>query len=258
MSKYDTPCKNCIFAKYTGITQTDCKLNKLELFKQHNIQIIEAFDEEKEFYVIKNRTCRWFRNDRWIHTNQDIEAQKEYLDQETLTQFQAIVFANDDIKDLDITVDSLLAQLLPPVHITIIRPPYCETSITELVSKGLMLSCQWRVQDIIDPNTPRGSMIDYALDAKPHQYYSVFNAGFEVPEDMFLTIHKVMMEDLQPITILLPNSTNNGLTVSYFLHKILQGHHDCGIEHKLYNNDIIKVDPTTIKKITDICQNFPQ
>ncbi|KKL15383.1 hypothetical protein LCGC14_2506180, partial [marine sediment metagenome] len=40
MSKFDTPCKNCIFADYKDITQIGCVFNKLELFKQHDIEVI--------------------------------------------------------------------------------------------------------------------------------------------------------------------------------------------------------------------------
>ena len=70
-----TACKNCVFAKYKGKTQIDCKLGRIDKFRKHGTNIIEAYDHEKEFYVI-DRVCIAFRTDKWRKAvkslNQDI------------------------------------------------------------------------------------------------------------------------------------------------------------------------------------------
>jgi hypothetical protein len=267
----DTPCKECIFAIYDGITQTDCKLNKLDLFRHHGTAVLEAYDDEKEFFVILHKKCMWFRPSAWKYANENENIQQAQLDKELKIQYQAIIFADEEISpehvtkknpmqiiaDVVSTLNSLEKQTIPPKHITIIRKPTCSVKPSEFVSLFDGVNYKWRVENIIDPNAPEGSMIDYVLDVKPHPYYAVFRSGFKVPSDTFETLNKHILDHLEPISILLPNNTNNGLIVFYALHKILQGHHDCGIEHKLYNNDVIKVNPIDVKRITDLCPNFP-
>ena len=64
-----TSCKECLFAKYDGITQTDCLADRLKHFDG---DIIEAYDEEKEFYVI-NRTCTFIRPKSWNEGKSEVE-----------------------------------------------------------------------------------------------------------------------------------------------------------------------------------------
>lgn len=46
-----TSCKDCKFAIYNEATQTGCQADQIERFGEENI--LEAYDEDKEFYVIK-------------------------------------------------------------------------------------------------------------------------------------------------------------------------------------------------------------
>ncbi len=59
-----TACKFCYFAVYDKNTQTGCSLGKLDKFRANGHEIIEAYDEEKEFYLIKG-FCPFFRTGEW-------------------------------------------------------------------------------------------------------------------------------------------------------------------------------------------------
>jgi len=52
-----TPCKNCAFAKYEDKTQTDCEMGLLQKARDNKTEILEAYDEDKEFYVINGKKC---------------------------------------------------------------------------------------------------------------------------------------------------------------------------------------------------------
>lgn len=56
----NTSCKECVLAIYDGNTQTGCVADRTEKFKD---DVIEAYDDEKEFYVIK-RLCNFYREDK--------------------------------------------------------------------------------------------------------------------------------------------------------------------------------------------------
>ena len=48
----ETSCKKCKFAIYDGQTQTGCEDNRIEKYLEQD-RCFEAYDNEKEFYVIR-------------------------------------------------------------------------------------------------------------------------------------------------------------------------------------------------------------
>jgi hypothetical protein len=53
-----TPCLDCVFAVYSDNTQTGCAMNMLSLYEdKEGIDIIEAYNDEKEFFIINNKKC---------------------------------------------------------------------------------------------------------------------------------------------------------------------------------------------------------
>lgn len=51
-----TSCKDCVLAVYDGNTQTSCLANRI-----NKIDHIEAYDDDKEFFVVE-RFCNYYRN----------------------------------------------------------------------------------------------------------------------------------------------------------------------------------------------------
>ena len=64
-STYQTACKNCVFAVYDGDTQVDCSMGRISKYQDLGM-VIDAYDEEKEFYVI-NGICNVVRQSNWNH-----------------------------------------------------------------------------------------------------------------------------------------------------------------------------------------------
>lgn len=62
----DTCCQDCCFAIYENKTQIDCQLNKLELYSNAKIEIIEAYNEDGEFFLLHNKKCIWKRSKKWL------------------------------------------------------------------------------------------------------------------------------------------------------------------------------------------------
>ena len=67
----ETSCKNCVFARWKGRRQTGCEANRLSHFTP-----IEAYDEEKEFYVIPT-ICTYYRPPIWNNGVADVEKAEE-------------------------------------------------------------------------------------------------------------------------------------------------------------------------------------
>src|SRR5690554_4248051 len=119
MKPVQTPCKNCVFAEYEDITQIGCSAGQLDKFRQNNIEIIEAYDHEKEFYVINGKMCQMSRSASW-----GIKHPKEnwvkVARQETNIKYQVFVVSKGDLEKLASTIKSLYEQEIKPRHIVVI------------------------------------------------------------------------------------------------------------------------------------------
>jgi hypothetical protein len=77
-----TSCKNCVFATYRDNTQIGClhdRIHSLKLMEtENNCYVTEAYDDEKEFFVV-NRFCNMYRDKtKWNNGIPDtIKAQDE-------------------------------------------------------------------------------------------------------------------------------------------------------------------------------------
>lgn len=70
--KFPTSCKDCVFAIYENNTQVSCGFDRINKFKD---SVIEAYDDDKEFYVIK-KFCNLYRNNKWNNGVPDKEKAK--------------------------------------------------------------------------------------------------------------------------------------------------------------------------------------
>lgn len=69
-----TPCKNCSFAQYEAKTQIGCSFGFIDKFRNNGIEVLEVFDEDKEFYVINNKKCLAHKEDNYFISRNMSEA----------------------------------------------------------------------------------------------------------------------------------------------------------------------------------------
>lgn len=88
-----TSCKDCILAIYSDKTQTGCQANRIEKYKAQSKDLVfEAYDEEKEFFVI-NRLCNFYRDKSWNNGQASISK----INNECKVTFEVLI----DCKDFD-------------------------------------------------------------------------------------------------------------------------------------------------------------
>lgn len=78
-----TSCKNCVFAEYKDNTQISCIHGRIDKFKNLSTDdfsyVTEAYDDEKEFFVV-NRLCTLYRDkDSWNNGNINVEKALEEI-----------------------------------------------------------------------------------------------------------------------------------------------------------------------------------
>jgi len=161
MSKIDkihTPCKECIFAVYKGDTQASCYLGVLEKIKAtEHLEVLEVYDEDKEFYVVNKTKCPYFRKELKEKTVED--RAKEVKDQ-THLNYLLLVNAKPDM-DLEEIRNILLeikkASIKPRGILLIIYSESLSGHSNEDYLKIIRESevgCEWRITKVLDADTP--------------------------------------------------------------------------------------------------------
>jgi hypothetical protein len=102
-------CKDCVFAVYIGKTQTECKLGRVEKFREKGVDIIEAEDlEENEFFVVE-AWCNYYRNQEWKEAFDTSVSLTDKVKEEAVFPVGFIVLFDNDssTEDLEKTISGI-------------------------------------------------------------------------------------------------------------------------------------------------------
>jgi len=112
LSRLHTPCKNCYFAEYTNNTQTGCSMGLLDEYrKTDHIEIKEAYDHEKEFYIVDNKQCVAYKEEKYFelrNIENDKKKRIEYV--RDLLNLKYVAVINCYTTDLT-TLSDILKQI---------------------------------------------------------------------------------------------------------------------------------------------------
>jgi hypothetical protein len=228
IKKIHTSCHDCCFAVYDGInsaTQVDCVLNLIEHYRNKKQEILEAYNEDNEFYIINGRKCYYKRTKDW-YEKLNLAEEKDYIDRvwkETQIKYTAIIYANDDYYDVNLTLKSILCQEHLPAQIVIIRGYGNKIKPSDLNDLLIKTGIKWRVsnaqsQDITQEIVFRG-LIDIFYQKYP--VYLKIDAGKMIcDDDLMKKINTKIILDGNKIGLL----TDEDLVIgNSYLNKFFRG-----------------------------------
>ena len=167
MQSYNTGCKDCVFAIYDGKTQVGCEFDRINKFKSVGLEVVESYDEDREFYVIKNHICNVGRLPAWAQNKTgDL---KEIALKESSVKYQFILIdkGDVDVETLKEQVAKCLEQSVPPQAIHIIRYNSSKISLLDMGQVLLRTNIVWSIQDIVEEE----QIVDYYIDRLLNKYY---------------------------------------------------------------------------------------
>lgn len=230
----DTPCKDCCFAEYEDVTQVGCSRGRIRKYKDAGTNILEAYDEDKEFFVIKDRICPFYRDEKWFSRfeGKSDPSMEKMLSFETKLSFHLIILLNKEstIEDIDKTIKSIYDCDCEskPIQVTLLKP----TSNTELKPKKIRdyfkkdTSINWRMENLVvkmDDNRAI-HMVQKTLKS---QYYVTCKAGFEFPKRYLNTINDSVIEDLLQFGLIeIEEGSEEGVVVPTQVHEYWYFHGD--------------------------------
>jgi len=209
--KLHTPCKNCVFAEYEYVEQVGCSRGYLDKYRASGAEIDAVFDEDKEFFVIKDRICPNYRENRWLSrlTNDENvnESIQRMLDFETALNFNAIIIAkeDDDIEMLFATVESLKKQKRLPVTVVIIIMNDIDVQEASRVLFKTNPPFIWKIEQIVAEECDKRDdiIVNRSLHSNTmYQYYTVAYAGYQFESDFLYTINDKVINDILQFAII--------------------------------------------------------
>jgi len=155
-------CKNCVFAIYENKTQTGCAIQYLDRYRNIT-DIIEAYDDEKEFYIVNNKKCLGYRENSWFKDKGDapltIEDKKKIvLDSNHIDYVLFVDLKYFQSKDLNTLANQIQSLKIKPKKIIFIRyqkdqkPEHTFDSIKKVLDDS-KLDCLWRIQTIVNDDS---------------------------------------------------------------------------------------------------------
>lgn len=225
--------------------QIGCFAGRLEQFEDNGVEIEEAYNEEENYYVIKNKVCSMYRTKGWTAKQKTISipewirlAEEEivgrmvdvvvlvhsYNSKEEIEGFLHILdnqswghVANVHLMLTD-TMDSYSVKLVPSEYI-------------KMLSKH---NFKWKFHHIVDKNMSYGDMINRVGDKCTSFYYAVFQPDFPLPTDFIEKLFDRTYRKLKAFSIAEPAGFFSGLIIQSKAHRVVQGNgHEKSAEWKI-------------------------
>lgn len=218
----DTPCKNCEWAIYDILTQTGCKLSVIDKFKKQEINIIEAYDEEKDFFVIQS-VCPYFRN-----INPDIDNVWKYSGKpdnveqvlkEVQFKYDLVIYIDENTTEKQIknTTNSIWdLTILPSETIIISNWGKIKPSFLRSEFDGL----KYRIELTVD-QLSYDDCINLTSTKSQSPFFVIVRAGYKIKEK-FIDQLDSYIKDCKPFLIFVPkNKDLNKLTINNNLFELV-------------------------------------
>ncbi len=206
MHNNDTVCKNCFFAEYEGDTQTGCTAGRIEAFQDKGVNIIEAYDNDKEFYVIEDRICNYFRHKNWAKKGADRQLMVEKVKQETTIRLDVLIYLDHDVTDKQIItkLDSCMEQNPPVNSVRLILNKVGPVSYFMQLLKKYNSKLKWKIDNIVQ-EYDKGQAINSSVHQCNGNYYCVLTCNkllTRLPDCFTKGLNKYINEDLNILAIM--------------------------------------------------------
>lgn len=233
INKIHTPCKDCVFAVYDNKTQNGCSLEYLNIYKSNSVDVLEAYDDEKEFYIINGKKCIGYRENKWFKQfnleNADLETKiSKYRETNVLDYIAVIDLKSISIENLSHLIKQISTCGIQPKKIILIR--YADNELKfpyqtiENILKDNNISCVWRIQTILDLSLSYHQILDniVLLNNKNRFTLCINNDNHDITNIVEKT-NKIVHHDLGQFDII-SNKTQDCIIFSSVIYRF-QGFH---------------------------------
>lgn len=215
-----TACKNCVFSIYEEKTQIGCSLDYINKYKQIGSDILEVYDEFKEFYVINEKKCLGYRENQWFEqfglANASLEEKIDKFKQLNYIQYCiGIDLRNiDSISMLKTIINDINSSNIFPKKIVLFRFPQNARLFnyddTRDVLKQLKGSPQWRIQSMFDNEELEESIVyNFAINNKKQRFLLYISKPTSKIKEIIVKANSMVYDNLQFFNAVSDNEKNS-------------------------------------------------
>jgi len=240
ISALSTTCKECLFAKYDGSTQVGCELGRIEKVKTHPVyQLVEAMDDEKEFYVINYHLCLYQRIKGWPHDYKPMEEMISEVKDEIKMRWGAILILRDEDENNMSRVEKRLNEIFnqknPPSWVGIVNDDK-ELDVYWIIDYLNKKEVVWHIQS--SEESRDRDAIDIILDKTKHRgfsFYAVFESDKEISLDFYKSIHENVIDGMLQYSVIKDEDTLHNMVVNKVAHFKFGGNAGNTLEQNIKN-----------------------
>jgi hypothetical protein len=173
LSVIHTPCKECVFAEYDNKTQTGCAAGMLDKFKNSGYDIVEVYDNEKEFFVINNKKCIFMRKRDWFDNRNFNSITKAVAEATKENEIKYILILdinkNTSFSSIENVVNFFNTQNIIPTGILVITNTNedLQIKIKDIAKLLDIQKIKWRIQKFIDQSLNFTQKIKAIIQSAP-------------------------------------------------------------------------------------------
>jgi hypothetical protein len=220
----DTSCKLCVLAIYEGNAQVGCELDRLEKFKAAGATLELKSEDEKDYFLIKDRVCNACTQESAIN---DIPARKRVVEIEKRigVRCNMAIYVGPEhfFTDATTSIFSIINQEHPPLEIKVLLHGNHNVGDYIAFMNTYAKDFDWKVEEIVLEGADFLKALDLTMKNIKSTYYTVANAGYEYRPDFLSTINKAINTDLKRFVCLMPDETGNAPLIQRGLFKMIQG-----------------------------------
>lgn len=216
---FKTICRDCIFADFTddSVTQTGCKLGRLDKFREKNKTKLVEDENGLEYYEIST-FCNTCRDNTWDDKFSDpiakvLEEVKIKVDGLVIDDSNHPNWEDDVLK----SVNSLINQTVKPCRIVVV----CYKKINPFGKMRKLMDdagIKYDIVNVIDYSNNPYTLLNAGVKRCRNQYYTVVESGDELPLDYFQKLNSIINDELGKFSMIEPIEELTGLTIQRQLH----------------------------------------
>lgn len=207
-----TSCKDCTFAIYDNKTQKDCALKYLDSYKDKNIEILEAYDNDKEFYIINGKKCIGYRENKWFKQfgleNADLISKvNKYNETNYLDYCLVVNLKLMSLNELDQILKQISSCAIQPRKVIFIR--YADNELkfpysdVEKLLKQHRVSYTWRIQTILDMSLSYDQILHNVITLNPKYRFIISVSSYnEDIEHIVSATNQIVHHDLSQFEVI--------------------------------------------------------
>lgn len=197
-----TCCAECCFARWneTGLLQTDCALGRLEKFAENGAEVLEAYNERADFFVISGRYCSGYRPKLWgeAHDNSNLILK---LYEEIALKPTILIYADTNLDDVLKITDEIRFGDTDNLQILI----NCKLNVAELKKELNRLYeantiKTWKIMHL-NNDVNFHTALDQAINKVQDTYFYYVKTGSEFHSKYIRNVDEWINHDLKRLSL---------------------------------------------------------